>query len=77
MRFILDNIFLIYETIHCILFLKLDLLKAYDKLDFGFLFLALQGLRLPITFIQMTQFLFLKVAPWISIFRKFTEAFSI
>jgi hypothetical protein len=77
MRFILDNTFLIYETIHCILFLKLDLLKAYDKLDFRFLFLGFQGLGLPITFIQMTQLLFLEVEPWISIFRKFNEAFSI
>jgi hypothetical protein len=47
-QFILDNIFLTYETIHYakqskqpLLFPKLNFSKAYDKVDLGFMFLVL------------------------------------
>jgi hypothetical protein len=65
MRFILDTIFLTQETIthakqsaQALLFLKLDFLKAYDKVDLKFLFLALQKLGFPELFIGMVQLLF-------------------
>jgi hypothetical protein len=58
MHFILDNIFLIYETIaytkesnQPLLFLKLDFSKAYDKLDWHFLFKALESLGFPSSFL--------------------------
>jgi hypothetical protein len=62
MRFILDNIFLTYETIHYakqskqpLLFLKLDFSKAYDKVDLGFLCQALDRMGFPSRFLLMTQ----------------------
>jgi hypothetical protein len=53
-RFILDNIFLTYETIayakqthQPLLFLKLDFSNAYDKVDLKFLFATLEHLGFP------------------------------
>ena len=54
MKFILDNIFLTYDIIHyakqskqLLLFLKLDVFKTYEKVDLGFLFLALAQMGFP------------------------------
>lgn len=54
MRFILDNLFLMQETIeHAkkseqpLLFLKLDFTKAYDKVDLDFLFRAMSLMGFP------------------------------
>ena len=74
MRFILDNIFLTYETIHYakqshqpLLFLKLDFSKAFDKLDVGFFFMALGNLGFPASFIVMSKLLFRDAAARISV----------
>lgn len=84
MRFILDNILLTYETIHeakvsnqPLLFLKLDFSKAYDKVDWKFLFSALTQLGFPESFILMTQLLFTNAAAHVSVNGKTTKPFSI
>jgi hypothetical protein len=84
MRFILDNIFLTYETIvfakqsaQPLLFLKLDFSRAYDKVDLSFLFLSLEHLGFPDTFLRMTRLLFTRVAARINLNDKSTKAFSI
>jgi hypothetical protein len=84
MRFIMDNIFLTYETIHYakqskqpLLFLKLDFSKAYDKVDLGFLFKALDQIGFPSRFLQMTQMLFKNVMARVSVNGQSTEAFPI
>jgi hypothetical protein len=66
--------FLTYETIHYakqshqpLLFLKLDFSKAYDKLDLGFFFMALEKLGFPASFIAMSKLLFRDVAARISV----------
>jgi hypothetical protein len=58
MKFILDKIFLTYETIRYakqskqpLLFLKLDFSKVYDKVDLGFLFKALDQMGFPSRFL--------------------------
>jgi hypothetical protein len=67
MRFILDNIFLTYETIHFakqskqpLLFLKLDFSKTYDKVDLRFLFRGMECMGFLHLFIQMSRLLFEK-----------------
>lgn len=84
MRFIMDNILLTYETLHYakssqqpLLFLKLDFSKAYDKVDWHFLFSALSQLGLPDTFIQMTRLLFTNAAARVSVNGKVTNTFPI
>lgn len=64
--FILDNLFLMQETIDYakksnqpLLFLKLDFTKAYDKVDLQFLLAAMQMMGFPLEFIRMTKLLFL------------------
>ena len=65
MRFILDNILLTQETMALteaskqdFIFMKLDFLKAYDKVDWEFLFKAMKQLGIPVEFINMTKLLF-------------------
>jgi hypothetical protein len=84
MRFILDNIFLTYETIHHaqqsnqpLFFLKLDFSIAYDKVDLGFLFEGLVRMGFPARFIQMTSLLFQNVVAWVSVNGKVIHTFSI
>jgi hypothetical protein len=84
MRFILDNIFLTYETIYYanqskkpLLFLKLDFSKVYDKVDLGFLFKALDQIGFPSRFLQMTQVLFKNAMARISVNKQSIEAFPI
>jgi hypothetical protein len=64
MRFILVNILLIHETIDwatfsCqpLIFLKLDFSKAYDMVDWSFLFRAMDKLGFPAEFVDMTRLL--------------------
>jgi hypothetical protein len=68
MRFILDNIFLTYETIHYSKQSKqpLLILKSYDKVDLGFLFMALVEMEFPSSFIHMTRLLFQGAAARVS-----------
>lgn len=68
LRFILDNILLTHETIDWakhseqpLLFLKLDFSKAYDTLDWDFLFSAMAKLGLPEEFLEMVRLLFVGV----------------
>jgi hypothetical protein len=84
MWFILDNIFLTHETIayakqssQPLLFLKLDLSKAYDKVDLKFMFQALEHLDFPPRFIQMTRLLFEGAAARTSVNGQATQPFSI
>jgi hypothetical protein len=65
MRFILDNIMLTHETMEWaehsnqpLIFLKLDFSKAYDMVDFGFLFGVMHRMGFPTEFVGMTQMLF-------------------
>lgn len=64
-RFILDNIMLTQETMDWakssqqpLPFLKLDFFKAYDKVDWLFLFATITRLGFPSEFISMTKLLF-------------------
>ena len=82
MEFILDNIFLTYETINYakqykqpLLFLKLDFSKAYDKIDLGFLFKALDQMGFPSCFFQMMHMFFKNVMAQVSVNGQSTEAF--
>jgi hypothetical protein len=83
MRYILDNIFLIQETIfHAkqsdqpLLFLKLDFSKAYDKVDFSFMFQALHLLDFPQLFIHMVHLLFEKAVAKVLVNGRTTSAFQ-
>jgi hypothetical protein len=84
MRFILDNIFLTYKTIHYakqtkqpLLFLKLNFSKAYDKVDLGFLFKALERMSFPSRFMQMPKMLFLNAVARVSVNGEATDTFPI
>jgi hypothetical protein len=64
-RFILNNILLTHETIAWVkkskqplVFFKLDFSKAYDKVDWSFLFDYMDKLRNPTKFVKMTKMLF-------------------
>jgi hypothetical protein len=65
LRFIFDNILLTHETIDWaeysgqpLIFLKLDFSKAYDMVDWPFLFAAMAKLGFPAAFVDMTKLLF-------------------
>ena len=65
MRFILDNILLIHETMEWaehsgqpLIFLKLDFSKAYNMVDWQFLFQAMATLGIPEGFINTKKLLF-------------------
>jgi hypothetical protein len=65
MRFILDNILLTQETMawaefseQDLIFLKLDFSKAYDRVDWQFLFGALCNFGFPEEFVAITKLLF-------------------
>ena len=84
MKFILDNILLMHETINHpksssqpLLFLKLDFAKAYDKVDLTFLFNVMSRLGLPDSFDTMTQLLFSRAKVCISINGRNTKPFRI
>jgi hypothetical protein len=84
MRFILDNVFLTSETIHCakqsqqpLLFLKLDFSKAYDKVDLSFLYRAMDKMGFPASFTSMTRMLFHDAAARVSLNGQATAKFPI
>jgi hypothetical protein len=84
MRFILDNIFLTYESIHYakqprqpLFFFKLDFSKAYNKVDLEFLFQALVRMGFPNSFSRMTKMLFQNAWARVSINGQATPAFPI
>jgi hypothetical protein len=61
-RFILNNILLTHETISWakrskqpLAFLKLNFSKAYDRMNWSFLFGCMKNLGIPVEFINMTN----------------------
>lgn len=69
LRFILDNILLTHETMdwakftkQLLIFLKLDFSKAYNMVEWPFLFEAMRKMGFPEEFVEMTQLLFQDVA---------------
>jgi hypothetical protein len=84
MRFILDNIMLTHETIEYamyskqpLIFLKLDFSKAYDVVDFEYLFGAMQEFGFPEELIGMTHILFKDATATVKINGTQIEAFDI
>ena len=85
MRYILDNIFLTQETIlyakessqPLFFLLKLDFLKAYDKVDLRFLFQALWYMGFLDIFIDMAHLLFRDAVERVSMNGKSTSSFPI
>lgn len=88
LRYILDNLLLTHETIsetidyakstgQPLMFLKLDFSKAYDKVDLKFLFIAMEKLGLPLSFIHMTKLLFEGASASVCVNGKRTSKFPI
>jgi exonuclease III len=84
MRFILDNILLTSETMawaeetgQSLIFLKLDFSKAYDMVDWGFLFRAMSEFGFPAEFIEWTKLLFLGATASVKINGSPSPAFAI
>lgn len=74
LRFILDNILLTHKMLewaayskHPLIFLKLEFLKAYDMVDWGFLFSTMAKLGIPLEFIDMTKLLFHDATPSVKV----------
>jgi hypothetical protein len=83
-QFILNNIFLTCETIsrakkskQPMLSLKLDFSKAYDKVEWMFLFESMFMIRIGIFFVNMTKLLYNGATTSISINGKTFETFVI
>jgi hypothetical protein len=64
-KFILNNILLTHETIawaknskQPLIFLKLDFSKAYDKVNWSFLFDYMDKFKISIEFVKMMKMLF-------------------
>ena len=69
LRFILDNIISIQETLHCaktlkqsFIFLKLDFSEAYDKASWRFLFHTMKALNICEEFIEWVKLLFVNTS---------------
>jgi hypothetical protein len=84
LRFILDNILLTHETIDWadflgqpLIFLKLDFSKAYDMVDWPFLFRAMERLGFPREFVSMTKLLFHEASAIVKVNGLQSASFSI
>jgi hypothetical protein len=84
LRFILDNILLTQETMawadqskQALLFLKLDFSKAYDMVEWRFLFETLVTLGIPVEFLNMTEVLFRDAAARVKVNGSLSEPFEI
>jgi hypothetical protein len=84
LRFILDNILLTQETIawaeqsgQDLLFLKLDFSKAFDMVDWNFLFDTMATMGFPRDFRGMVQLLFKYAKAWMKVNGSLSESFSI
>jgi hypothetical protein len=84
MRFILDNILLMQETIDWawqsnqpLVFLKLDFAKAYNKVSWGFLFMVLEIMGMIVEFINMVKVLFQDVGTTICIKGGISSSFKL
>ena len=84
MRFILDNLLLIQETLawaeytnQPLLFLKLDFLKAYDMVDWRCLFKIMSAMGFPCKFNSIVKLLFIDTATTIKVNRVPSPLFRI
>lgn len=84
MRFILDNILLTSKTMawaeqtgQPFIFLKLDFSKAYDMVDWGFLFRAMAEFGIPGEFIAWTKLLFRDATASVKLNDSASPAFAI
>lgn len=84
LKFILDNILLIHETLDWadfsnqpLIFLKLDFSKAFDMEDLPFLFGALSKFGFPKEFVDMTKMLFKDVLATVKVNGSQTKSFGI
>jgi hypothetical protein len=84
LRFILDNILLIHETLDWadfsnqpLIFLKLDFSKAFDMVDLPFLFGALSKFSFPEEFVDMTKMLFKDASATVKVNGSQTRSFGI
>jgi hypothetical protein len=84
MRNILDNVLLIHETIDYakrsnqdLVFLKLDYRKAFDRVEWDFLFACLQRFGLAGQFIDLIKLLFTGASASVSINRGQTKSFPL
>jgi hypothetical protein len=84
LRFILDNILLTHGTIawagqskQDLIFLKLDFSKAYDMVDWDFLFSAMSEMGFLGEFINMEQLLFIDAEVCVKVNGSLSDSFSI
>jgi hypothetical protein len=84
LRFILDNILLTHETMEWathsdqpLIFLKLDFSKAYDMVDWPFLFQAMEKMGFPEGFIDMVKLLFYEASAFVKVNTSQSAAFQI
>jgi hypothetical protein len=84
MRFILNNIFFTHQTIQwakkskqSLIFLKLDFSKAYNKVEWTFLFDCMWKLGIFDEFVNMTKILFKDVKVKVNVNEKPFEEFDI
>lgn len=83
-RFILDNIMMTHETIDwarhsCqpLIFFKLDFSKAYDKVDWGFLFATMTKIGISTPFLDMVRLLLLDASNHVNVNGKLSPTFEI
>jgi hypothetical protein len=84
LRFILDNILLTQETMawaeyskHDLLFLKLDFSKAYDMVNWDFLFATMEKIGFPAEFTSMIKILFLDAVAYVKVNGTLSSSFNI
>jgi hypothetical protein len=84
MMYILDNVLLMQETIDWarqsnqpLVFIKLDFVKAYDKVSWGFLFMALEKMGMVVEFINMVKVLFQDMKAIVCINGGITSSFKV
>jgi hypothetical protein len=83
-KFILNNILLTHETISWakrskqpLVFLKLNLSKAYDKMNWSFFFGCMKNMGIPTKFINMTKLTFKEASASVVVNGKAFESFVI
>jgi hypothetical protein len=84
MKYILDNVLVTHETIdHArrsnqdLIFLKLDYRKAFDRIDWRFLFACLESFGIDQNFIDLVKLLFTVASAAISINKSQTNCFNL
>jgi hypothetical protein len=84
LRFILDNILLTHKTIQWAkesrpeaIFFELDFNKAYDKVDWPFIFQVMRNLGMPSAYIKMIGMLFQDTIISVNLNNKVTQPFGL